>query len=127
VAEGTAGHINPTQESLNLLKAFQGRSELILIFPAKVCLQNQAERRRPYGAEEMLDQREPAGLEDGLQGLGMSPRTYVRPHRGVLYGWALCCVWRLNLVRPRLGGLGAVLALGASGRAAKRREEPDEG
>lgn len=38
VAKGTAGQINPTQESLNLLKAFKGRSELVLIFHAKTRL-----------------------------------------------------------------------------------------
>lgn len=52
----------------------------------------QAKRHHPYGADEMLGQREPADLQDELQGVGMSPRTYIRPYSEVLYGWALCCV-----------------------------------
>lgn len=115
LAKGTAGQINPTQESLDLLKAFKGRSELILIFPAKICLQNQAGRHCPYGVGEMLGRREPADLEDELQGVGMSPRTYIRPYSEVLYGWALCYVWRLNRV-----GTGLFWAPGASGKVAKK-------
>lgn len=38
VRKGTAGQIKPTQQSLNLLKAFKGRSELILIFHAGIRL-----------------------------------------------------------------------------------------
>lgn len=75
---GTTRHINPTQESLNLLKAFKGRSELILIFHAKIRLQNQAGRHHLYGVDEMLGQRQPADLEDELQGVGMPPRTYMQ-------------------------------------------------
>lgn len=44
VTKGTAGQIKPTQQSLNLLKAFKGGSELILIFHAEIRLRNQAER-----------------------------------------------------------------------------------
>lgn len=44
MTKGTAGQIKPTQQSFNLLKAFKGGSELILIFHAEICLQNQAER-----------------------------------------------------------------------------------
>lgn len=112
---GTTRHINPTQESLNLLKDFKGRSELILIFHAKIRLQNQAERHHPYGADELLGRRQPADLEDELQGVGMFPRTYIRPCSGVLYGWALCYVWRLNHVgRAETEGSGAVLVVGTS-------------
>lgn len=35
VTKGAAGQIKPTQQSLNLLKAFKGGSELILIFHAE--------------------------------------------------------------------------------------------
>lgn len=38
VTKGTAGQIKPTQQSLNLLKAFRGGSELILIFHAEIRL-----------------------------------------------------------------------------------------
>lgn len=44
VTKGAAGQIKPTQQSLNLLKAFKGGSELILIFHAEIRLRNQAER-----------------------------------------------------------------------------------
>lgn len=51
VAKGTARRLNPMQESLNLYKAFKGRSELILMFHDKICLQNQAERHHPSGLD----------------------------------------------------------------------------
>lgn len=38
VTKGAAGQIKPTQESLNLLKAFKGGSELVLIFHAEIRL-----------------------------------------------------------------------------------------
>lgn len=128
LAKGAAGQINPTQDCLDLLKAFKGRSELILIFPAKICLQNQAERHRPYGVGEMLGRRDPADPEDELQGVGMSSRTYIRPYSEVLYGWALCYVWRLNHVgTDETGGSGLFWAPDASGKVAKRRGEPGKG
>lgn len=69
----------------------------------------------------MLGQREPADLGDELQGVGMSPRTYIRPYHAVLYGWALCYIWRLNQIgMAETGCSGVVWSPGASGRVGKR-------
>lgn len=51
VAKGTARYLKPMQESLNLHKAFKGRSELILMFHAKIRLQNQDERHHSSGLD----------------------------------------------------------------------------
>lgn len=68
----------------------------------------------------MLSQRELPDLEDELQVVRMSPRTYVRPYSGASYGWALCYIWRLNHA-----GTGLVVA--ATGRVVKRGEDPGKG
>lgn len=88
VTKGTAGQIKPTQQSLNLLKAFKGGSELILVFHAEICLRNQAGRwmRCSARGEQLTSSR---GFRLWGCPLSCIPACRVQPARCV---WALCCV-----------------------------------
>lgn len=87
VTKGAAVQIKPTQESLNLLKAFKGGSELVLIFHAEIRLRNQAEKwmRSSARGEQLTSRR-------GFRLWGCPLKLSTSLYSGAGYVWTLCYV-----------------------------------